>query len=109
MDNNEKKESIQNLDNTVIRHFRVSLSKNMDSKSDKPIKMESKNSKKRNKYKKCDPIGAAFQMSLDPSLTLRACPELVEGMTQAGNFTRTFKHQKCRDINLDIFLFARRV
>lgn len=60
MDNNEKKESIQNLDNTVIRHFCVSLSKNMDSKSDKPFKMESKNSKKRNKYKKCDPIGAAL-------------------------------------------------
>lgn len=60
MDNNEKKESIQNLDNTVIRHFRVSLSKNIDSKSDKPIKMESKNSKKRNKYKKCDPTGAAL-------------------------------------------------
>ena len=53
-------ESIKNLDNTVIRHFCVSLSKSMDSKSDKPIKMESKNSKKRNKYKKCDPIGAAF-------------------------------------------------
>lgn len=55
-------ESIPNERNTVFHHFGVSLSKNMDSKSDKPFKMESKNSKKRIKYKKCDPIGAAFQI-----------------------------------------------
>lgn len=68
-------ESIPNERNTVFHHFGVSLSKNMDSKSDKPFKMESKNSKKRIKYKKCDPIGAAFQKLLDPSTRPRARSE----------------------------------
>lgn len=68
-------ESILNLDNSVFRHFCVSLSKNMDSKSDITINMESKKSKKRNKYKKCDPIGAAFQKLLDPSTRPRARSE----------------------------------